>query len=308
MDLLSDILDTIVLRGQLYFNTCFSPPWAISVPDNGRAIRFHYAVTGQCHIATADGASIVLNPGDLALIPNGAAHAIADDAQREPRALESVLTDSGFTGDGVFTLGGGDLAAATQLVCGHFTFAPGGDHVLLRALPSLLHISADLGRQSAWLRQLLQLMAARIATGVLGSESAVRRISEIIFIEAVQLCRDQLSPLSKLMQAFADPKISRALAAIHARPAESWTVDTLAGEAAMSRSRFADRFQELVGYGPLAYLTEWRMQRARALLTSSDATIQEIAASVGYQSPAAFTRAFGGHFGASPSKFRARSV
>lgn len=303
-DLLSDILDTIALRGQLYFRTCFNGPWAIAVPSHPRSVRFHYAMQGHCYLRVEGGQGVRLEAGDLALIPAGAAHAIADDQDGQPKTLETVLADTGFAGDGALILSSGDMKAATQLLCGHFTFAEGSDHPLLRALPPILLVTNKERRESFWLDEALRLMSLQVANTSLGSSASIRRISEVIFIEAVRCCSHQSEHLGRLLEAISDTRISRAISAMHRSPAQAWTVDLLASEAAMSRSRFAERFQELVGCSPLAYLTEWRMQRARALVESSGLSIQAIAAEVGYRSPAAFSRAFTQMFGEAPVTLR----
>lgn len=306
MDLLSDILDSLALRGQFYFRTCFNSPWAIGVPQYEASIRFHYAVQGECYVRSVDEEAILLRQGDLVLIPAGAAHTLSDSPERKPVSLETVMEDNEYSGDGTFIVGEGCERAATQLMCGHFTFAEGSNHPILRSLPKILHLSAGMRSASFWLDEALRLMARQMADQSPGSLAVVRRMSEIIFIETVRTCSAQSEQLSGLMEALADPKISRAIQAMHRDVAMQWTVETLAGEAAMSRSRFAARFQELVGCGPLTYLAEWRLQKACALLREGRISVQEVANRIGYQSPAAFTRAFNVMFGETPTAFRHR--
>ncbi|TXG84534.1 MAG: AraC family transcriptional regulator [Sphingomonadales bacterium] len=308
MDLLSDILDTIALRGQIYFRTCFTGPWSVAVPQYQRAIRFHYVVQGVCHVTMSAGQELALRQGDIALIPSGAAHILSDQPGRIAASLETVLNDAGFTGEGALCLGAGDDNHATQMICGHFVFAEGSDHPLLRAMPQHFHITAGMRTRNLWLDEALRLMARQMMSDNPGGSAAVRRMSEVIFIEAIRCCAEQSKELERFMHALSDAKISRALAAIHQMPAQAWTVEKMAAAAAMSRSRFADRFQELTGMAPLAYLTEWRMQRARRMLSSTSANIQEIAGAVGYQSAAAFTRAFATMYGEPPTDFRRRAA
>lgn len=306
MDLLSDILDSLSLQGQLYFRTCFNSPWSIGVPTYAKAIRFHYALQGECYVRAGNEEPVYLRQGDLVLVPAGAAHVISDTPERRPVELEAVMQDSGYTGLGTFIVGAGSKNAATQLMCGHFSFAEGSSHPLLRSLPSIIHVSASIRSSTFWLDEALRLMARQMADDNPGSMAVVRRMSEIIFIETVRSCASQAKQLGGLMEALSDPKISRAIQAMHRDVSIQWTVEALAGEAAMSRSRFAARFQELVGCGPLTYLSEWRLQKACAMLRNGTVSIQEIAGRIGYQSPAAFTRAFANMFGESPTSFRAR--
>ena len=308
MDLLSDILDSLSLEGQFYFRTCFNGPWSIGVPNYASAIRFHYAVQGECYVRAGEDEPIHLRQGDLVLVPAGAAHIISDTPERKPVGLERAMEESEYEGGPLFVVGDGCENAATQLMCGHFTFAEGSDHPLLRSLPSLIHVSASMRSSTFWLDEALRLMARQMADDNPGSMAVVRRMSEIIFIETVRSSASQSEQLAGLMEALSDPKISRAIQAMHRDVATHWTVEALAGEAAMSRSRFAARFQELVGCGPLTYLAEWRLQKACALLREGKTSIQEVAGRIGYQSPAAFTRAFANMFGESPTSFRTRLV
>lgn len=304
MDVLSDIFDTIRLRATLYFRTDYSPPWAITVPAYAQAARFHLVIQGRLHVWLASGQTADLGPGDLILVPRGQEHVLADSPGRVPAPLETVVKDSGYDGRGVFIVGHGNPSASTQMVCGHFGFTEGADHPLLRALPDMIVLtSADRARH-ALLDETLRLVARRIFTQGLGSAAAISRLSEVFFIEAVRASVEQCPELRRILGAMTDPQVGRALELMHNEPARGWTVESLAAEVGMSRSRFADRFAELMDQGPMAYLSEWRLQKALARLGGGDVSIKELAHDIGYQSPAAFTRAFAQRFGAPPTDFR----
>lgn len=304
MDVLNDIVDTLELKSALYFRTDFSPPWAIRVPDYAQAARFHLVVQGRCFVTLGSGAVIDLAPGDLILIPAGRSHVISGAPETEPAPLETVLEDAEYDGAGVLAVGDGDSAASTQMVCGHFTFRAGADHPLLRALPDHLLITSGLRARYPWLDEVLRLIVGRIFADQGESTAAVTRLSEVVFIESIRACADQSPSLSGIFGALKDPQIGRALALMHEQPEAPWTVDKLASAVAMSRSRFADRFRELAGCGPMTYLSDWRLQKALGLLSSSQTSVQEIAVKTGYQSPAAFTRAFSQKLGRSPTDYR----
>lgn len=304
MDVLDDILDTLDLKGALYFRTDFSPPWAVRVPDLDGAARFHLVVQGRCHVTfDADGA-VDLGPGDLVLIPRGRAHVLADRDDREAPPLETAMARSGYDGGGVFTLGDGDPGASTQMVCGHFTFRRGADHPILRALPGYLVITGAMRAREPWLDEMLTLVVRRVFSQGMGSEATVTRLSEIVFIELLRAGIARNPELASVLEAFRDRQIGDALRLIHTDPARGWTVERLAREVGMSRSRFAERFSELMGAGPMGYLSEWRLQKALSLLHDTRCSVQQVAAKSGYRSPAAFTRAFSGKFGVSPREYR----
>ncbi len=304
MNVLDDVIDTLDLRGALYFRTDFSPPWSVTVPDYKQATRFHLVIQGRCHITLASGESTVLGPGDLVLIPRGRCHVLADSPGREAPPLESLLKDVDYDGSGVFVVGAGDPQAATQMLCGHYTFRNEADHPLLRALPEYLVISAATRASQPWLDDILRLIARRVFAEQTGSAAVVTRLSEIVFIELLRIGIGQSGDLDTVFGAFSDRHIGGALELIHRYPARSWSVESLAVEVGMSRSRFAERFSNLLGVGPMAYLADWRLQKSLALLDGTRASVQQIARQTGYRSPAAFSRAFAARFGRPPSDYR----
>lgn len=304
MDPLDDILSTLDLKGALYFRTHFSGDWSVRVPELNRAARFHLVVTGTCHVACADGAGLTLGPGDLVMIPAGRSHSLSSDpAPKAVPELETVLQDAGYDGKGVLVLGAGDNRDATQMVCGHFTFRQGADHPFLRALPDQLLVTAADRARLPWLDDCLRLITRRVLSGSLGSVAAATRLSEVLFIEVLNAHIDG-GPLVGFMEALRDPQIGKALAAVHESPGADWTVDGLARHVGMSRSRFSDRFSHLTGTAPMAYIADWRLQKALAMLDGGGASVQEVAARSGYKSPAAFTRAFAAKFGRPPKAYR----
>ena len=222
----------------------------------------------------------------------------------EGAPLADVMSQAGFTGTGPFVVGSGDAAASCQMVCGHFTFAEGADHPLLRSIPDLLHITAADRASRPMLDDVLRLIVRRMFEGEPGAAASVSRLSEVLFIEAMRAGIAQAPEIARLISAVYDPQIGKSLSLIHGDVAHAWTVDSLAAAVGMSRSRFAERFRELVGSGPMTYIADWRLQRALNLLADSNVPIKTVAHSIGYRSAAAFTRAFSERFGHSPKEQR----
>lgn len=303
-DILSDIFETIKLRANLYFKTDYSPPWAITVPKYEEAARFHLVVQGRCHIELASGTTTEIGPGDLILIPRGQQHIISDKQGRIPAPLETVIEQSGYDGSGTFVLGKGNPNATTQMVCGHFGFTKGADHPLLRALPEFITMTPADRAENPILDETLRLVVRRVFAHSLGASAAISRLSEVFFIETIRASINNNKELSSILEAMTDKNISHSLELIHQKTNHPWTVEALATEVGMSRSRFAERFSNLLGDGPMNYLTNWRLQQALPLLSEPNANIQTIAHQVGYQSASAFTRAFAQKFGTPPSEFR----
>lgn len=308
MDVLDDILKTLDLRGVLYFRTDFSGAWATTVPDYENAARFHLVVQGHCHIVFPSGAHVELGQGDMILIPNGRRHVLSDSGLAKAPPLETVLIDAGYDGRGVLRVGAGNMAASTQMVCGHFSFRKGAEHPVLSTLPEYVCVSASDRASEPWLDDTLKLVAQRMFSNAPGTSATVTRLSEIVFVELIKSGILESVGAGAMMKAFKDPQIGQALTRIHEQPGRDWSVNSLAQDIGMSRSRFSDKFSDLVGMTPMKYLADWRMQKALAALEEERTSIQEIAFQSGYQSTAAFSRAFAHKFGFPPSAMRRELV
>ncbi|MEC9367541.1 MAG: AraC family transcriptional regulator, partial [Pseudomonadota bacterium] len=236
--------------------------------------------------------------------PRGREHVLADSRGRTPAPLQQVIETSGFDGRGAFVVGSGDPHAATQMVCGHFSFAEGADHPLLRALPDHFVLSAGDRARHPLLDETLRLVSRQAIADGLGAAAAISRLSEVFFIESVRVMVDRCPELARLLAAMTDAQVGRALECLHGQPGKQWTLESIAAEVGMSRSRFAERFAHLVGVTPMTYLGEWRLQKALARLSQTQSSIKEVAHEAGYTSAAAFTRAFTRRFGQAPRDFR----
>lgn len=298
---LKDVLDTVSITSAIYFRTDFRKPYAIRVPAYDRAARFHMAMVGDCVVRIDDGTAIHLLEGDLVLVPNGASHVISCGDAAPEIMLDDALHRTGYEGHGPFVFGYDAEDGGCQLICGHFAFAPGADHPLLALLPGIVHISAARRRALPLLEEMSGLVGRQVFNDDPDATASFGRLSEALFIEILRATSQDVPRLATLFAAISDPHLGRALAAIHANVGAQWTVDALAGQAGMSRTRFAERFRDLVGMAPMAYLTEWRLQRGLKLLADGKLPVKTIAAQVGYTSAAAFTRAFGERFDRSPS-------
>ncbi len=308
MDVLSDILSLMKLKGTLYFRTSFTSPWGVTVPSFENVSRFHYAHRGRCY-AVVEGVDepVLLEQGDLVIITRGAAHTLCCDIKNmAPKLLDQVVSDAGFTGSGVLVYGEPGTDLETQLICGHFAFDPEARHPLVDALPPVIHIRNYGDTSYSWLEATLRVIGGEAGRGELGGDLIAMKLTEIIFAQAVRtyLANDGRDRL--VFGAIANPNIRRALQAVHGEPAKAWTVDTLAREAGLSRTSFAASFKELMAVTPHQYITSWRMQLARKLLTETELPMIEIAERSGYTSEAAFGRVYKKHFDVPPAEYRRR--
>jgi AraC family transcriptional regulator, activator of mtrCDE len=299
--LLRKILDTVTVDTTIYFRADFHAPYAIKVPPLARVARFHVLVSGECWVYVDNDNAVHMQTGDMVLVPYGARHILSCGDRSNEVLLEDAFAEAGYSGHGPFTYGNGDEECAAQMICGHFAFTRGADHPLLTALPKVLHVKAELRSTNPLLDEMIGIVTRHVFNDDPDAGASFNRISEALFIEILRASSHEVKNLNQLLTAISDPQIGRALAAIHENVGARWTVDSMANHAAMSRTRFAAKFHDLVGLAPMAYLTEWRLQTALRLLSDGRLPIKSVAAQVGYASAAAFSRAFTERFGRNPS-------
>jgi AraC-like DNA-binding protein len=194
-------------------------------------------------------------------------------------------------------------------LCGAFHFGAPGDHPLLSALPAVIQVRPERGALQPWLVAHLDAVACEARSGRPGGMAVIARLSEVLFVQAIRYHLAELPASARgWLGALRDPQLARAVGLIHRHPDRPWTVATLAGEAGLSRSQFAERFAAVVGRPPLTYLAEWRMHRGRVLLRDGALRVGEVARRVGYGSEAAFSTAFRRAAGVAPGAYRRAAV
>jgi AraC family transcriptional regulator, activator of mtrCDE len=305
MDVLSDILDTLRLRGTLYFAIELHCPWGLRVPGFRRVARFHLVSRGSLWVRVKGQEEPVhLETGDLILVPHGAEHELLGALDSPVQTVDEVVTAAGFTGTGTLVHGIADTGAPTRLLCGHFEYDEGLDHMLLSQLPPSLVMRWDADVRDSQLESAFRFITREVQQAEPGHEAVVRRLSEVLFFQTVRAWAQRADVTNGVLMALADPRLAKALTAIHEDPGHPWTLDSLCSRAAMGRSAFAERFRDVLGETPLRYLTLWRIQRAKRLLAESDMTRDRIASMVGYESAASLSRVFEKIAGVSPSAYR----
>lgn len=293
------------MRGSVYFQTQFTPPWGVRVPEYKKVARFHMAMRGECWVRI-DGVpdAIHMSAGDLVAIPHGRAHVLSDTPDRDAVLVDEVVRRSGYAGSGALVYGGSRLGPTTQLFCGHFEFDDSLMHPALAALPRYIHIPNTETMNAEWLDAVMRFVTAEVLGAKAGADAIVHRLTEIIFIQVVRAFAAKAGDAAGTLAGVLDPQLSRALAAVHRAPEKPWTVEAMASEAGMSRTQFAGRFRKLIGMTPLDYVTHWRMQLARRHLAETTRPLIEIAETVGYRSESSFAHAFKRHLGAAPGQLR----
>lgn len=305
MDTLSRILDLLHFSGTFYFATNFHSPWSVEVPKYKNVARFHYVTQGTCWVRI-DGSTTphLLSSGDIIVIPHGTKHIISDSVDRAPIGLDEAFAKESYNGQGIFHIGEGISPNDTQLVCGHFEFQELFKHPLITHLPGHIIKRDSDGIDFSWMRDTLKFLSHTATTQSDGSAAIIKRLSEVIFIQVVRFWNQNNGIKKGFIAALNDKQISNGLKAFHDNYSDDWTVEKLASKSSMSRSLFSERFKQYLDMSPIRYVTSWRMQNAKYLLTESDLPIDGIAREVGYESSAAFSKAFKRMFDQNPGQYR----
>ncbi len=318
MDALSDVLRVVQLTGAVYLDAAVSAPWCVIVPADSplcsaylppseRVVSFHFVTEGSCWamLPQDPGGAFQVNAGDLIVVPQGETHVLGSSTELSPESLAPLLANQvEMTPGEVMTLAYGGGGAGSRMVCGFLAAQDIWRNPLLSALPRLFKVGMR-GSRAAWLESSLRFATEEAASTHAGSATALAKISELLFVEAVRRFVDTMPEDSKgWLAGLRDRFVARALALMHARPAHPWTVEDLARRVGMSRSGFAQRFADLLGVPPMQYLAQWRLQLAAQQLRLTDRALASVAEDVGYESEAAFNRAFKREFGVPPATWR----
>jgi AraC-like DNA-binding protein len=320
---LSDVLRTVRLTGALFFLVDASSPWVeelpaaesfgpVLLPGAQQIVSYHVVTRGPCWGALVGGPAVRLETGDIFLVPHGDAYALSsapgmrgessrEDAQAFFRRMAA--------GELPFLLAeGGGGPDRYGVICGFLGCDVRPFNPVLAALPRLVHVRR-LKQDKDRLGPLIEFALAEARESRSGGQCVLVRLSELMFIEAVRRYLTGLpAEETGWLAGLRDPVVGTALSLLHARPAHPWTLETLAKQAALSRTVLADRFTHLVGQPPMRYLTHWRMQLAAKRLADGTAKVSRVALEVGYDSEAAFSRAFKRIVGASPAAWRRRTT
>ncbi len=305
MDTLSRILDILHFNGTFYFTTNFHSPWGVEVPAYKNVARFHYVKQGTCWIRIEGlDEPKLLSSGDLIVIPHGTRHILSDSPERAPISLDEAFVQENYTGQGLFKIGEDISPHDTQLVCGHFEFAEHFKHPLISHLPSHIIKHENEGVELTWLKDTLRFLSHTAMSQHDGSSAIIKRLSEVIFIQMIRFWNQKSNAKKGFIAALSDQHLSNGLKAFHENFTDNWTVEKLARESSMSRSLFSERFKQCLGLSPMQYVTDWRMQSAKQMLIASNLSLDSIAREIGYESAAAFSKAFKRLFDQNPSEYR----
>lgn len=303
-DPLDSLLKTFRLESEVQSRVTLGEPWGISFPAVPGTGKFQFVESGRCVLRLPGREPIELRAGDFVVVMGESSHAIHDLRGTPPvdlfTLLERLRMPCAASMSGHF----GGEGETTAIVAGKFRFHDTATHPLWRAMPPLILIRGEEGRAVEWLEVTLSFLACEASSGRPGASALLDRLCDVLFIQALRGWIHQDSAVKGLPAAVRDPAVGGAMALIHDRPAEPWTVARLADAAAMSRSTFAERFRRTLGESPMGYLARWRMHLAARLLSEDRGSVASVAERVGYESEAAFAKAFKRTVGVPPGAYR----
>jgi AraC-like DNA-binding protein len=300
MDILAEMLDRVRLGGTLLFHFELGHPWSLALPQRPYAL-FHYLSRGSTTLTLESGREVGMTAGDFVVISRGEPHEFRSSGHAEPFSVFDL--DRSAANIGVVHHGGTAEPYST-MICGKFTVALPSRGSVLELLPPVLLLKPT--EDGEWLEAILRRMVSESARERPGQSVALSRLTEVLFVEVLRSWIKSLGPgEGGWLGAMADPHIGLALQLIHEQPDRPWTLDDLGQRVGLGRSTFSARFTKLVGQSMYHYLISLRMEKAGFLLQTSDDGIARIATGVGYETVAAFSKAFLRHHGVSPGRYRA---
>ncbi|HET7440245.1 MAG TPA: AraC family transcriptional regulator [Terriglobales bacterium] len=317
MDVLSEALKVVKLQGAMFYNGEFSSPWSLCSPASrtvapylapgaGHVIIYHLLTEGHASARLLDGERIALEAGDLVIFPHGDPHIIENGPPTKSVDMAGELARIVAQGLKLARFGGG--GEVTKFICGYMACDPQLSQVFLSGLPRVFKVRIRNDASGKWLENSIRFSVNEADASRAGGEAVLAKLSELLFVETLrsyiaQLPADQTGWLAGAR----DVEVGKTLALMHRNPAHPWTIASLAKEAGVSRSVLAERFRHYLNESPMAYLTRWRLQLGAQMLASTSYSVAQIGCEVGYESEAAFNRAFKRQFTVPPARFRSQS-
>jgi AraC-like DNA-binding protein len=299
-DPLSEVLRDLCITGVGYARCELTSPWGLEFPAENVA-RFHFVVSGPCWVRVGRNWT-ELEVGDVVLLPRGAGHALSSQKRGRSTPIDKLEPlEIAYRSFRLEAGGGGDK---TLLACCTVQFGAAALHPVLALMPPLLHVTNSMTTDSV-LPMLLDAMSDEVKGERLGAATVMARLADVAITRVIRAwVETRAADTSGWLAAIRDPKVGRAIAAVHREPGAPWSVESLAKIAHTSRSVFSERFSSIVGMSPGRYVTRWRMHVATDWLREQKLSVAETAARLGYDSEASFSRAFKRDVGVPPSAIR----
>jgi AraC-like DNA-binding protein len=318
MDVLSEALHAVRMTGAIFYYAECTAPWGFAVPPlrqvahllapgTERLVPYHLVAEGKAVVRFEGAAAIPLEAGDVVIIPHGDAHTVSNGSPSS--LIDSAASLGEFLGGHLRTMSLGGGGERTTFICGYFGCERHADALFLAGLPQMIRINVRGDATGEWLENSIRYLVAEADTRRAGQEILLSKMAEALFVQTLRMYMQQLPPEQTGWLAGArDTIVGACLALLHRQPYRRWSLAQLAAESGASKSVVAERFARFLGAGPLKYLARWRLQLAARLLQTTRKSILQVASEVGYESEAAFNRAFKREFAVPPAKYRRLSA
>jgi len=321
MDAFSEVLNTVKLNGAVFFCAEFSAPWGFTsppaktmaakvAPGSSHLVLYHLLVDGRAVVEMTDGQSLDLRPGEVVVFPSGDAHHMSS-GKGVPRPFPNYGISAKIEARDLSPLHVGGGGEVSRFICGYLTCDPHLCRPILNGLPAVFKVDIRADPSGHWLESSIMHLVEEAASGRVGSEAMLAKLSETLFVDTLRRHVGGLPDHQKgWLTGARDPIVGKSLGLMHSRVAHPWTIADLADEVGVSRSALVERFTRFLSEPPMTYLTRWRLLLAMRSLEKTSRGVADIAAEVGYESEAAFSRAFKREFGQPPGRYRSdrRSV
>jgi AraC-like DNA-binding protein len=306
VDALDEVLRSLRMGSSLLSRARYGEPWSV-VTKGAPFPILHAIVEGRCLLLREGEAPLRLGCGDVVVLPQGSPHVMASRETLDPVPVPELFSSCDGRVNRIEHGGPGD---GCVIICGTFHLDHEAGGWLLGMLPEVIHMRPSGAVMNDFIDGTLRLLDAELGRQSGGSAAVVERLTDLLVLQALRHEAVDGAPLGGWLAAVRDDRVGKALALMHASPGADWTVDKLASRCGMSRSRFYDRFSDLLGEPPKRYLARWRANAAADMIRREDVSNAEAAEAVGYSSEQAFTAAFRRHLGVSPAAYRrgARAV
>jgi AraC-like DNA-binding protein len=315
MDAFSEILSGVKLSGAVFFTAEFSAPWGFSTPASkliaarvaphaAHLVLYHLLIEGSSWVEMEDGQTVALAPGDVVIFPHGDPHHMSSGRDAK-RPFPNYGISAKIQSRDLSPLRAGGGGTVSRFVCGYMTCEPHLSRPILNGLPPVFKVNIRTDSAGHWLESSILHLVEESVSGHVGSEAMLTKLSEALFVDTLRRFVDGLPDQQRGWLAGArDPIVGKSLALLHGRVAHPWTIAHLADEVGISRSALVERFSRYLAEPPMTYLTRWRLQLAAESLKKTSRGVAEIATDIGYESEAAFSRAFKREFGQPPGRYR----
>lgn len=314
MDALAEMLRAIRVDSAIYLHGLFSEPWCMATPEmkelapifqspSQHIIIYHFLCEGRAYCAVEEDEPVALSEGEIVVLPHGNRHKMGGGVCATPVDAAAALPGVLAKGLELITMGGGGPPA--KFICGYLACDPQLSPAFLGGLPPLIRLNIRDDASGQWLENSLRFSVSQAAARTPGTTEMLSKLSEVFFAEVIRRYQRELPPDQKGWLAGArDPGVGKALTLLHHRSTHAWTIAELAREVGLSRTVLAERFRRFIGESPMGYLMRWRLRLGARALVSTNSSVGQIAFDVGYESEAAFNRAFKREYGVPPARYR----